>query len=117
MQLIRKFLVPGQLFLFMVTLGILTVPASKAQQTRIYTDPDKVFKDAQQLFQQEKYAVAMQLFRQTIDNIGYFQETSRSLVKTDATYYYTVCALKLGQPNAEKLALDFLALYNNNARE
>lgn len=117
MQLIRKFLVPGQLFLFMVTLGILTVPAAKAQQTRIYTDPDKVFKDAQQLFQQEKYAVAMQLFRQTIDNIGYFQETSRSLVKTDAQYYYTVCALKLGQANGEKLALEFLALYNNNARE
>ncbi|MVT41291.1 tetratricopeptide repeat protein [Chitinophaga oryziterrae] len=117
MQLIRKFLVPGHLFLFMITLGILTVPAAKAQQTRIYTDPDKVFKDAQQLFQQEKYAVALQLFKQTIDNIGYFQETSRSLVKTDAVYYYTVCALKLGQPNAEKLALDFLALYNNNARE
>ncbi|SFE04326.1 TolA-binding protein [Chitinophaga sp. CF118] len=101
----------------MITLGILTAPVAKAQQTRIYTDPDKVFKDAQQLFQQEKYAVAMQLFRQTIDNISYFQETSRSLVKTDAQYYYTVCALKLGQPNGEKLALEFLALYNNNARE
>lgn len=117
MQLIKRFLVPGHLFFFMITLGILTAPAAKAQQTRVYTDPDKVFKDAQQLFQQEKYAVAMQLFKQTIDNIGYFQETSRSLVKTDAQYYYTVCALKLGQANGEKLALEFLALYNNNARE
>ncbi|MBW8683698.1 tetratricopeptide repeat protein [Chitinophaga rhizophila] len=117
MQFIRKFLVSGHWYLFLASLCILAAPPVKAQQTRVYTEPDKVFKDAQQLFQQEKYAVAMQLFRQTIDNIGYFQETSRSLVRTDAQYYYTVCALKLGQANAEKLALEFLATYNNNARE
>jgi TolA-binding protein len=117
MQIIRKNLISGHLYLLLMAFSVLSVPVAKAQQTKIYTDPDKVFKDAQQLFQQEKYAVAMQLFRKTIDNIGYFQETSRSLVKTDAVYYYTVCALKLGQANAEKLALEFLATYNNNARE
>jgi TolA-binding protein len=117
MQFIRKFLVSGHWYLFLASFCILAAPVAKAQQTRVYTEPDKVFKDAQQLFQQEKYAVAMQLFRQTIDNIGYFQETSRSLVRTDAQYYYTVCALKLGQANAEKLAMEFLATYNNNARE
>lgn len=117
MQFIRKFLISGHLYLFLIAFSILAVPVAKAQQTKVYTEPDKVFKDAQQLFQQEKYAVAMQLFRKTIDNIGYFQETSRSLVKTDAIYYYTVCALKLGQANAEKLALEFLKTYNNVARE
>ncbi|QHS63082.1 tetratricopeptide repeat protein [Chitinophaga agri] len=117
MQFLRKFLVSGHWYLFLASFCILAGPVAKAQQTRVYTEPDKVFKDAQQLFQQEKYAVAMQLFRQTIDNIPYFQETNRSLVKTDAQYYYTVCALKLGQANGEKLALEFLANYNNNARE
>jgi TolA-binding protein len=117
MQFIRKFLVPGHWYLLLATFCILAGTAAQAQQTRVYTEPDKVFKDAQQLFQQEKYAVAMQLFRQTIDNISYFEETSRSLVKTDAQYYYTICALKLGQANAEKLALEFLASYNNTARE
>ncbi|RFM36642.1 tetratricopeptide repeat protein [Chitinophaga silvisoli] len=117
MQFIKKFLVPGQLFLYLATCCILATSVANAQQTRIYTEPDKVFKDAQQLFQQEKYAVAMQLFKQTLDNIGYFQETSRSLVKTDAQYYYTVCALKLGNASAEKAALEYLATYNNNARE
>lgn len=116
MQFIRKILISGH-FYFLLAFCALAAPAANAQQTRIYTDPDKVFKNAQQLFQQEKYAVAMQLFRQTLDNISYFQETSRSLVKTDAQYYYTVCALKLGQANAEKLAKEFLANYNNNARE
>ncbi|KAA2243704.1 tetratricopeptide repeat protein [Chitinophaga agrisoli] len=120
MQFIRKIVVSGQLYLSLLAFagaGLLAIPTARAQQTRIYTDPDKVFKDAQQLFQQEKYGVSMQLFHQVIENIDYFQETNRNLVKTDAQYYYIVCALKLQQPNGEKLALDFVEHGNNNARE
>ncbi|WP_143310175.1 tetratricopeptide repeat protein [Chitinophaga vietnamensis] len=120
MQLIRKIIVPGHLYLSLIAFTgacIAGMPAAKAQQTRIYTDPEKTFKDAQQYFQHEKYAVSMQLFKQTIDNIDYFHETNRDLVKADAYYYYTICALKLQQDNAEKLALDYLKLFNNNARE
>src|ERR1044072_7884010 len=117
---IRKIVVSGQLLISLLAFaatGILAPTAARAQQTRIYTEPDKVFKDAQQLFQQEKYVVSMQLFRQVIDNINYFQETNRSLVKTDASYYYTVCALKLQQAQAEKMAQRYLQRTNNNARE
>jgi len=119
MQFLRKIVVPGQLYISLLAFaaGLLAVPAARAQQTRIYTDPDKVFKDAQQLFRQEKYAVSMQLFDQVLDNIHYFGETNRSLVKTDAQYYYAVCALKLQQADAEKTALRFLRRANNNARE
>ncbi|SKA41290.1 TolA-binding protein [Chitinophaga eiseniae] len=120
MQFIRKVYIPGHLYLSMLTFagaGIAGMPAAHAQQTRIYTEPEKVFKDAQQYFQQEKYSVSMQLFKQTIDNIDYFHETNRDLVKSDAYYYYTVCALKLGQGNAEKTALEYLKIFNNNARE
>ncbi|SEM09173.1 TolA-binding protein [Chitinophaga rupis] len=117
---IRKIVVPGQLLISLLAFaatGILAPSAARAQQTRIYTEPDKVFKDAQQLFQQEKYAVSMQLFRQVIQNIDYFKETNRSLVKADAQYYYTVCALKLQQADAEKMTLQYLQRTNNNARE
>lgn len=120
MQFIRKVFIPGHLYLSMLVFagtGIAGLPAAQAQQTRIYTDPEKVFKDAQQYFQQEKYSVSMQLFKQTIDNIDYFHESNRDLVKTDAYYYYTVCALKLQQDNAEKIALEYLKIFNNNARE
>lgn len=115
----KKLLVPGQLYLSLIAAGLclLAAPAARGQQTAVYTDQDKVFKDAQQLFQQEKYAVSIQLFRQVIDHIDYWRATNRSLVKTDAQYYYTVCALKLQQANAEELAVDFLEHYNNSARE
>ncbi|MCW3463858.1 tetratricopeptide repeat protein [Chitinophaga nivalis] len=120
MQFIRKVIIPGHLYVSLAVFagaGLTGLPAAQAQQTRVYTDPEKVFKDAQQYFQQEKYAVSMQLFKQTIDNIDYFHVTNRDLIKTDAFYYYTICALKLQQGNAEKLALDYLRLFNNNARE
>ncbi len=97
--------------------GITGATAVKAQQTRVYTEPDKIFKEAQQLYREGKYAVSMQLFRQTIDEIGYFQETNRSLVNTDAHYYYAMCALRLQNADAEKKALDFIGRYNNSARE
>ncbi|CAL1517108.1 tetratricopeptide repeat protein [Chitinophaga sp. MM2321] len=120
MQFIRKIFIPGHLYISLLLFtgaGLAGLPVAQAQQTRIYTDAEKVFKDAQQYFQQEKYAVSMQLFKQTIDNIDYFHETNRDLVKTDAYYYYTICALKLQQDNAEKTALEYLKIFNNNARE
>ncbi|MDQ0109327.1 TolA-binding protein [Chitinophaga terrae (ex Kim and Jung 2007)] len=120
MQFIRKVIVPGQLYFSVLVFagaGLATIPAAQAQQTRVYTDPEKVFKDAQQHFQQEKYAVAMQLFKQTIEKIDYWHESNRDLVKTDAYYYYTICALKLQQGDAEQEALTFLKTANNKARE
>ncbi|MFY0254495.1 tetratricopeptide repeat protein [Chitinophaga sp. 30R24] len=120
MQFLRKIFIPGHLYVSLLAFagaGMAGLPAAQAQQTRKYTDPEKVFKDAQQYFQQEKYAVSMQLFRQIIDNIDYFHGSNRDLIKTDAYYYHTICALKLQQDDAEKEALTFLKLANNNARE
>ncbi|SHL70077.1 TolA-binding protein [Chitinophaga jiangningensis] len=120
MQVIRKIIVPGHLYLSLFAFAgatLAALPAAHAQQTRIYTDPEKTFKDAQQYFQHGKYAVSMQLFKQTIDNITYWHETNRDLVRSDAYYYYTICALKLQQANGEQIALDYLKYFNNNARE
>lgn len=102
---------------FLLLAGLTGATAAQAQQTRVYTEPDKLFKEAQQLYREGKYAVSMQLFKQTIDQIGYFQETNRSLVNTDAHYYYTMCALKLQNADAEKKALEFIKAFNNSARE
>lgn len=112
----KNFSLPPLHVLFLIA-GIAGSAAVNAQQTRIYTEPDKTFKEAQRLYRDGKYAISMQLFKQTIDDISYFQETNRSLVNTDAHYYYTMCALKLQNEDAEKKALDFIKNYNNSARE
>ncbi|UYQ91317.1 tetratricopeptide repeat protein [Chitinophaga horti] len=119
-QFINRLLLPGQFSVLLITFAgssLLTSTVASAQQTKIYTDEEKVFKHAQQLFREEKYAVSMQLFKQTIDHIDYWHETNRTLVNTDAHYYFTICALRLGQADGEKYALRFLQMFNNGPRE
>lgn len=100
----------GKSFSFILFFTILLAGpfAGMAQQTTFYKDPERLMKEAQQLYQQGLYADAQPLFRKTIDNIGYFQATNRQLALQDARYYYTVCAFKLDQPNAVSLAKNYI---------
>ncbi len=107
---------PG-LRIFLLAAGLSGAATAGAQQTRIHTEPDRTFREAQQLYREGKYALSLQLFRQTIDGIGYFSETNRSLVNTDAHFYYAMCALKLQNEDAEKKALSFIERFNNAPRE
>ncbi|RAJ05089.1 tetratricopeptide repeat protein [Chitinophaga skermanii] len=118
-QFITRIFISKQVACCVVATGAALIGSTAAigQQTRVYTDTDKTFKDAQLLYKEGKYAVSMQLFKQVIDEIGRTQQSSRNLVYTDAQYYYTVCALKLGNPNAETLAEQFVKSSNNAARE
>lgn len=87
-----------------------------AQQSSIYTDKDFTFKQAQEYFQQGKYAVSQPMFRQIIEDIGYFQASDRQLTLQDAQYYYDLCALKLQQPEGERLTREYISQADNNAR-
>ncbi|MHB1922155.1 MAG: tetratricopeptide repeat protein [Chitinophagaceae bacterium] len=88
----------------------------RAQVSQIYTQKDRNFQDAVEFFQNGKYEVAMQLFKKTIDEISYFQQTNRQLTLQDAQYYYAICALKLNQPNGVILTKNFIRQVNNGAR-
>lgn len=107
---------PG-LRVILLAAGLTGAIRAEAQQTRIHTEPDKVFREAQQLYREGKFALSQQLFRQTIDGIGYFAETNRSLVNTDAHFYFAMCALKLQNEDAEKKAIEFIDRFNNAPRE
>ncbi len=91
------------------------LPAS-AQETLVYADQDRDFREGREFFQEGKYAVAMVQFKKIIDKIGYFHATNRQLVLQDATYYYDICALELDQPYAEKVVTDFIAQVHNQPR-
>lgn len=89
---------------------------SPGQQTMIYASQDKDFRDGQEYFEEGKYAVAMILFKKTMDNIGYFQQTNRQLVLQDATYYYDLCALKLNEPGGERETKYYISHVRNTPR-
>lgn len=90
---------------------------SFGQETALYADPSYQFKEAQGLYQQGLYAEAQPMFRKTIADIGYFQETNRQLVLQNAQYYFNMCALQLNQPDAVDLSKKYLRDVDNNPRK
>ncbi|MGH2644751.1 MAG: tetratricopeptide repeat protein, partial [Chitinophagaceae bacterium] len=104
-------------FLIIFTFFLAGPFLSYGQQTALYADPSYQFKRAQELYQQGLYAVAQPIFRKTIQDISYFQETNRQLVLQNAQYYFNMCALQLDQPDAVQLSQKYLHDVNNNPRK
>ncbi len=78
-------------------LPILISAAAQAQRTRIYTDPEAVFREGLDLFQKEKYAAAQPKFTEFLAiKEGVFPGT-----RAQASYLDAVCATELFHEDAE----------------
>lgn len=75
-----------------------------AQKTIIYTDDYKSYRDAQELYDKEKYSAAQIKFQETIYNIDNIQDE----VRVNAEFYYAVCALELFHKDTEVLLNRFV---------
>jgi TolA-binding protein len=74
-----------------------------AQQTAAYTDPDRYYKMAMELFNKEKYSAAADEFNR------YFNVAGQSdLNKTNAEYFSALCSVELFHPDAEKKLAAFI---------
>jgi tetratricopeptide (TPR) repeat protein len=82
-----------------------------AQQSMIYTDVYKDYKKGMELFENQMYSTAQELFNQ----VGSIQpEGPDGEILTyiaNSQYYAAICAIELQNPDAEKLMLDFV--HNN----
>ncbi len=86
-----------------------------AQSTKVYNDPDADFKQAKELYQQQKFSLAYPLFEKLyLDNA----RTSNIpiSVQTEAKYYSIVCRLQLNDVTAVAAANDFINLEHNAPR-
>jgi len=83
-----------------------------AQKTQIYTYEDKDFRKGIDLFNKEKYGAAQESFKLVIEHY----KTVTSLVKSDAEYYYAVCAIELFNPDAEYWIDTYIEKYPESAR-
>src|SRR5688572_10472018 len=94
---------------------LLISPIARGQQTAWF-EIDREYKSAIELFDKGKYAAASDLFRRVeekrlvpstqIENARHI-----SLLKENSQYYLAVCALKLGNQDAENLFLTFIKEY------
>lgn len=98
-----------------IVLGVMILlgsGSSFAQQTEIYQDRYKVFKDGLELYDKHQYQAAQRKFFETIQQIDNQQDE----VQIDAEYYAALCALELFNKDAEHLLNKFVYDHPDNVR-
>ncbi len=75
-----------------------------AQKSMIYVQPDAEFKTGIELFQKEKYGAAQKSFVKIIES----NRDVYSLVRIDAEYYNSVCAIELFNKDGELFLKQFV---------
>ncbi|MES2849368.1 MAG: tetratricopeptide repeat protein [Bacteroidota bacterium] len=87
-----------------------------SQQTHVFTDTEKKFKEAKQLFIQQQYALAYPLLQQVKETFPDNQISNNTYLHDDINYYFIVCRLKLRLPVAEDEATHYIDWVNNAPR-
>jgi TolA-binding protein len=86
----------------------------QAQETNELADPDKSFKSAKLLYQQDQFSLAFPVFKRLYNN-GVKQSNMPVQLMADAQYYYIVCGLQLDEKGATDLAKTYIELDNHLA--
>lgn len=99
-----KRLLPFMVAVFFV-LGI------QAQETTVFTEAYKSYKQGEYFFEEGLYAKAQREYRQTIDQLQAVSDVESELLETKAELGYAQTAVRLNQPDGEKMILDFIRNY------
>jgi len=76
-----------------------------AQKSIEQYDPDKLYKQAVEMYEKEKYTVARKLFAEMMESAA----DKRDYLYTNAQYFTALCAMELNQPDAESLLMRFIS--------
>jgi tetratricopeptide (TPR) repeat protein len=82
------------------------------QKTLIYTEADKTYKTALDLFDKEKYGSAEHIFLSLVPQAN----VHSSELSENAAYYAAACAMELFHPGAEYLLNQFVESYPGNSK-
>lgn len=94
-------------------LAVLSCLVTSAQQTRIYTDPLKVYQDAKDLYQKEQYSLAYPIFRELQESRRETDYANYRIPFEEVDFYTIVCGLKQNEGIAEEQAKSFVTLQDN----
>ncbi len=82
---------------------LFTTTETFAQQTLIFTQADRWYREGIELLQREKYSAARHAFE------SYLQEGNDNIKLADARYYIAFCGIKLQNKDAEGLVAQFIS--------
>ncbi len=83
-----------------------------SQNTAIYNFKDRNYENALELFNKQKYGNAQERFLKVIDSY----KNEHNNIKTDAEYFYAICAVELFNADAEYLLSKFIAKHPESPR-
>ena len=86
------------------SVGVFLSISVLAQKTVIYTNEDPEFKTGIELFQKEKYGAAQKSFTKVIES----EKDIQSLVRINAEYYNSICAIELFHKDGEIYLKQFI---------
>ena len=100
----------------LLLLAVLFSLSTFAQPTHVFTDAEKKFKEAKELFVKQQYALAYPLLQDVKEQYPDKQKSDNVYLNDDVNYYYIVCRLKLQLPISEEEAKHYIAWVNNQPR-
>jgi tetratricopeptide (TPR) repeat protein len=89
---------------FVFSVGLFLSVSVLAQKTVIYTNEDAEFKTGIELFQKEKFGAAQKSFTKVIEST----KDAQSLIRIDAEYYNSICAIELFNKDGEIYLKQFI---------
>lgn len=94
--------------LLFISAFLLAALGLSAQASTVFTEANSAYHRGLDFFNQSLYGLAQKEFRTVMDLLRPVNEPEWKAVKTDAELHHAKCAVRLGQPEAEKMVLDFL---------
>ncbi|MEM8907772.1 MAG: tetratricopeptide repeat protein, partial [Bacteroidota bacterium] len=91
-------------FTLLLSAIVLALPA---QQTTVYTEANRTYKTGIEFYEKGIFGLAQQEFQKTLDLLLPRNEPEAELLRTQAELHYAKSAVRLNQPDGEKLILDF----------
>jgi tol-pal system protein YbgF len=95
-------------FLFFSIFIVLPIHQTHAQQSQIADDNTQLYYQGLEYMQLKNFVYAKELFTQFINKKETLLEKKNQTLVSNAKFYRAICALELGQPDAEKLLLDYI---------
>jgi tetratricopeptide (TPR) repeat protein len=87
----------------------------RAQKSAAFWDPAAEYKEALEIYDQQKYNIAYNRFEAFIAHYEQEDEARSDLLLADAHYYMSSCAAKQGDPKAEQFYLAYIERFKGHS--
>ena len=94
--------------LLLPTLMFLCLQVNWAQQTRIFTEANALFKEGKDQYDKRLYGPSRQTFELVLDRLSQVPEEDAKVLTTQAELYRARAAVRMDLPEGEKLFLEFI---------